>query len=109
MTHVFECSVCGRHTFYEKKHCHACGNDEFGERDPGTGELLSVTRVHVTPDGVREPNSLGLVRFENGANLIAQLGGDLAVGDTVTLDADCQLRQDQTGIHTGPRVVAVKE
>lgn len=105
MTRVLECANCGRRTFYEKQRCLDCESDQFDERDPGTGELVSITRVYVTPDGVREPNRLGLARFKHGANLIAQFDGDLSVGDAVSLSVDSELRDVEGDVHIGPRLV----
>lgn len=106
MTELLECTNCGCRTFYEKRCCLECGNDSWTEREPGTGELLAITTVHVSPDGVPEPNRLGLARFEGGANLVAQLGSDLTVGDTIELDDENMLRDSGTGIRTGPRLIS---
>lgn len=106
MTVAFECVECGRRTFYAKRRCLDCGSAASQEVDPGTGELLAVTSVHVTPDGVREPNDLGLAAFPNGANVIAQLDEDLAVGDRVRLAGDHELRRGTDGALRGGRLVA---
>lgn len=105
MTHVLECDSCGRRTFYETQRCPDCESDQFVEREPGIGELIAITQVHVTPDGVREPNALGLARFDHGANLIAQLDGDLSVGDATSLSTDNDLRAVGDGVRTGLRLV----
>ncbi|QLG63854.1 Zn-ribbon domain-containing OB-fold protein [Halorarum salinum] len=106
MTVAFECDDCGRRTFYAKRRCPDCGGDAWGEVDPGTGELLATTTVHVTPDGVREPNDIGLAAFPGGANVVAQLGADLAVGDAVRLAGDHELRRGEDGALRGGRLVA---
>lgn len=105
MSGVFECENCGERTFYRKDRCPSCGDDRYTERDPGVGEVVSVTRVHVTPPGVREPNDLGLVTFGDGDGFIVQLEGDLDVGDDVRLAADRPLREDDDGTITGLRAV----
>lgn len=106
MTRVLECEACGRRTFYEKRRCLDCGNGAFAETTPSTGELMAVTTVHVTPEGVREPNELGLAAFPGDANVIAQLDDELAVGDAVDLDGDYELRRGGDGALHGARLVA---
>lgn len=108
MTDVFECGDCGHQTFYDKRRCPECGHDDFTRVPAGEGELLAVTVVHVTPEGVRTPNTLGLARFAGGANIVAQLEGDLEVGETVTLVGDRDLRKTDDGIITGPRIASVE-
>lgn len=108
MSRALECSACGRRSFYDKRRCLDCGSDTFEEVDPGTGELLAVTTVEVTPDGVREPNVLGIAAFDGDANVVAQLDDPAAVdvGDSVRLDGDHDLRQAEDGPIVGPRLVA---
>lgn len=108
MTDVFECGNCGHRTFYDKRRCLECGSEDFSREPAGQGELLAVTVVHVTPEGVREPNPLGLAKFSGGANLIAQLDDDLAVGDAVTLVGGRDLRETDDGVITGPRLASVE-
>lgn len=105
MSDVFECSTCGNRTFYRKDRCPDCGDNRFKKWDPGIGEVVSLTRVHVTPPGVREPNTLGLVEFDGGANIIVQLEGELEVGDEVRLADDRVLRADGDDTITGLRAV----
>lgn len=109
MTDAFQCVDCGWRTFYEKERCLECGGDEFEPWRPGEGELLSVTTIRVTPDGVREPNRLGLAVFEGGASVVAQLDGDLAVGDAVVLSGDRQLSERRGSVLTGPQFVPAGE
>lgn len=108
MTELFECRDCGRRTYYEKHRCPECGGAAFDRVPSGTGELLSVTTVHVTPKGVREPNALGLAAFPGGANVIAQLDEVLSVGDDVRLIGDQELRTVEDGPLRGVRIAAVE-
>ena len=108
MTELLECRDCGRRTYYEKRRCPDCGGAAFDGVAAGTGELLSVTTVHVTPDGVREPNALGLASFPGGANVIAQLDGELSIGDAVRLAGERELRVTDEGPLWGVRIVAVE-
>ncbi|AGB39984.1 Zn-ribbon domain-containing OB-fold protein [Natronococcus occultus] len=86
MNTVLECPDCGRRTFYEKRRCLDCGADDLRSREAGVGTLRAVTAVHVTPDGVSEPNRLGLASFDGDASIIAQLEDGLEPGDRVTLE-----------------------
>lgn len=81
-----------------------CGSRQWDTQEPGTGELLAITTVQVTPKGVREPNQLGLAEFE-GANLIAQIGNDLDVGDGVKIDDGNVLREGDEGTRIGAQFV----
>lgn len=109
MSSLFECDDCGYRTFYTKMHCPDCGSDAFQTRDPGQGTIRSLTDVHVTPSGVREPNTLGLATFPEGTNLIAQIEGDLDIGDVVTVAGTHRLREGDDSDYTGPRLVGMNE
>jgi uncharacterized OB-fold protein len=103
---VDECRHCGRRSFYRKSYCPNCGHEEVSTLDPGDGELLATTTVTVTPNGVREPNRLGIAKFAGGANMIAQLGDEsLSVGDSVRLEEDCVLREGEKGQVRGAQFV----
>lgn len=104
MTDVLECTDCGQRTFYEKRRCLVCAADSFERRDPGVGELLATTTSHVTADGVRNPNRLGLARFDGDTNVIAQLDGDLEPGDAVRLEDGAELRETDAGTLRGGRL-----
>ncbi|MFO8114778.1 MAG: OB-fold domain-containing protein [Halorubrum sp.] len=108
MTELLECRDCGRRTYYEKHRCPECDGSAFDGVPAGTGELIAVTTVHVTPDGVREPNALGLASFPGGASVIAQLDGELSVGDAVRLVGDRELRVTEDGPLRGVRIAAAE-
>ena len=103
---VDECRRCGWRSFYRDTYCPDCGHNEVLTLNPGNGELLATTTVHVTPDGVREPNRLGIAVFAGGANAVAQLGDEsLSVGDSVRLEEECVLREGKTGQIRGAQFV----
>ncbi|WP_144797299.1 Zn-ribbon domain-containing OB-fold protein [Halorubrum depositum] len=108
MTDLLECRDCGHRTYYEKHRCLECGGAEFDAVPAGNGELLSVTTVHVTPEGVREPNALGLAAFPGGANVVAQLDEELSIGDEVRLVGDRELRVTEDGPLWGVRIAAAE-
>lgn len=108
MTELLECQDCGARTYYEKHRCPECGGAAFDRVPAGNGELLSVTTVHVTPEGVREPNALGLAAFPGGANVVAQLDEELSVGDEVRLVGDRELRTVEDGPLRGVRIAAAE-
>ena len=105
MIYVLECKACGQRSFYDKSRCLDCGNDEFLCENPGTGQVISVSTVHVTPEGVREPNRLGLASFPGDANIIAQIGDSVSSGDDVVLKGGHELRDGRDGIVQGARLL----
>lgn len=108
MTECVECVECGRRSFYEKHRCLRCSGTEHTAVAAEDGELLAVTTVNVTPEGVREPNRLGLASFPGGAKVVAQVEGELSVGDAVSLTGDRDLRVVEDGVLHGSRLVAVE-
>jgi len=108
VTDLIECRGCGRRTHYEKHRCPECGGTAFDGVPAETGELLSVTTVHVTPGGVRKPNALGLASFPGGANVIAQLDEELSIGDEVRLVGDRELRVVEGEPLRGVRIAAAE-
>ena len=109
MMRVLECKACGQRSFYDKSQCLDCGNDEFLCENPGTGQVISVSTVHVTPEGVREPNRLGLASFPGDANIIAQIGDSVSSGDDVVLKGEYKLRHGKDGIIQGARLLPADE
>jgi uncharacterized OB-fold protein len=97
------CETCDETWAYDRVRCPNCGGEQVRETHLGEGELVAVTVSRVTPPGVREPNHLGVARFEDGVQITAQLACEpLAVGDSVVLAGDYELR-DET---RGPRLEA---
>lgn len=108
MTDAFACSDCGWCTFYERERCPDCGCGSFETVDPGVGELLAVTHVHVTPSGVRRRNPLGLARFSGDVDVVAQLDDDLEPGERVRLEDGFALRETDGRALAGSRLVAAE-
>ncbi|MFB6271228.1 MAG: Zn-ribbon domain-containing OB-fold protein [Halobacterium sp.] len=98
------CETCGETWAYDRARCQVCGGEQFRETPLGEGELVAVTVSRVTPSGVREPNHLGVARFEGGVKVTAQLADEaLSAGDSVVLAGDYALRGDERG----PRLESV--
>lgn len=92
------CETCGETWAYDRVRCPNCGGEQFTERALGAGELVATTVSRVTPSGVREPNHLGVARFEDGVQVTAQLADEtLSVGDSVVLAGDYELRGETRG------------
>ena len=92
------CETCDETWAYDRVRCRNCGGEQFTETDLDEGELLAVTVSRVTPPGVREPNHLGIARFEDGVQVTAQLADEgLSVGDSVVLAGDYDLRGETRG------------
>lgn len=92
------CDDCGETWAYDRIRCPRCGRESFHEVALGEGELVATTVSRVTPPGVREPNPLGVARFDDGVQVTAQLvDADLSVGDAVVLVGDYELREGTRG------------
>lgn len=107
---AFRCESCDRRWYYTRPFCPDCGSEAVTTYSLGTGELLATTTVRVTPEDVREPNELGLVRFDSGVQAIAQLGDPaLSVGDDVAFAGEHVLRGEGAEAVRGPRLVATDD
>lgn len=91
---AYRCSECDHRWYYTRGGCPACGHDAADTYRLGEGELVTVTSVEVTPPGVRSPNRLGVARFD-GVQLLAQIAGPAAVGDTVRFAGEYRLREEE--------------
>ena len=105
--HAMVCQSCDARWYYSRRRCPACHSTAFASYPLGTGELLAITTVHVTPSGVRSPNRLGLVRFDDGVSLIAQLTGSPAVGDRVAFEDLVVLRDGEDPV-VGPQLTTTE-
>jgi len=76
------CGNCGTVQYPPREACHRCLSDKLRWREqPGLGELLATTTVHVSQDlffRERVPWSLGLVRLDAGPTVVAHLHGGCA-------------------------------
>lgn len=107
---AFRCESCDGRWYYTRPFCPDCGSEDVTTYSLDTGVLLAKTTVHVTPDDVREPNELGLVRFDSGVQVIAQLGdATLSVGDGVAFEGEHVLRGGSEEPVVGPRLVAADD
>lgn len=103
---AFHCRRCEHRWYYTKPVCPECNSDTIAPYTLDTGRVESTTTVYATPVGVRSPNRLALVRFED-VGVIAQIADDsapLAQGDRVELVGEYTLREGDTGTVTGPRL-----
>jgi uncharacterized OB-fold protein len=91
---AFVCDDCGRRWYYTRGRCPDCQSDSVSTYQLTEGELIARTDIAVTPDDVRSPNPVGLVRFDD-VQLIAQLADDsVSVGDRVAFAGAHRLRAD---------------
>lgn len=101
---AFRCADCGRRWYYHRRRCPDCSGTDATTYELGTGELVAVTSVEMTPPDVRSPNRLGLARFD-GVRLIAQLADEtLSPGDIVAFAGAHRLRDGQEELR--PRLTA---
>jgi uncharacterized OB-fold protein len=104
---AFRCADCGRRWYYQRRRCPDCSGTDATTYGLGTGELVAVTRVEMTPPDVRSPNRLGLASFD-GVRLIAQLADEaLSPGDAVAFAGANRLRDGDEALR--PRLDAVDE
>ncbi|WP_121743306.1 Zn-ribbon domain-containing OB-fold protein [Natronorubrum halophilum] len=101
--HAFVCESCGNRWYYTRDRCAECRSTAIDSYQLQQGEVVAATTVHATPPGVRSPNRLGLVQFEHGVTLIAQLRDDSAAGDTVRFGSISILRDGDQPV-SGPRL-----
>lgn len=105
---AFRCENCDHSWYYTNPHCPNCSGENIATYSLNTGELLSSTTVYTTPDDVRTPNRLGLVRFDDEVQLIAQIeGNDCEIGEIVKFAGEHVLRGDSESVVYGPRLVPV--
>jgi uncharacterized OB-fold protein len=76
---VQRCTACGRHQFYPRRHCAACGvlDVEWTEAT-GTGRLHTFTVVHRTPNaefGARTPYVFAIVELDEGPRMTTSIVG----------------------------------
>ena len=82
------CNACQRHQFPPSGICRHCSATDLAMApSAGLGELYSVTTVHMTfTPNMATPYSVGIVKLDEGAQLIARLSGtDLHIGQRVRL------------------------
>ena len=72
---AYRCEQCGKLTHPKRLVCDGCGGRAFAET-PLEGEvtLLTYTRVHNLPAGIKKPYlDFGIVEFANGVRVTGQL------------------------------------
>ena len=73
-----KCSACGELMFPPRAGCIKCSSDKLTEEKmPNSGQILTWTTIHVSPDGFEAPYTVALVRLENGVVVPGQIVGDL--------------------------------
>jgi uncharacterized OB-fold protein len=108
---AYRCPECKHQWYYTKPICLECGSDVIETCDLDVGTVASVTVVHATPEGVRSPNQLALAHFD-GVGVLAQVADsvdELAAGDGVRFAGDHVLRETDSDVVTGPRLMATRQ
>ncbi len=81
-----KCITCGNISVYPNFHCSKCSNASFEKiKLSGKGKLITYTILYVVPSRFKEniPLIIGLVEFEEGGRISAQLDvsqNELSVG-----------------------------
>lgn len=82
-----ECEDCGWITAFPRGACDHCGGRALGVTElPTTGEVYSVTRVHVAPEGFEGGYGLALVDL-GAARVLGRVEGEVDIGDPVRFTA----------------------
>ncbi|XVH31610.1 Zn-ribbon domain-containing OB-fold protein [Haloferacaceae archaeon DSL9] len=105
----YRCLDCDARWYYTRPRCPDCGADATETYCLGVGTVLAKTTTHVTPADVRSPNHLGLVAFDDGVRLVAQLDEGVSVNDRVAFAGDHILREADRRPVRGPRLVSETE
>jgi uncharacterized OB-fold protein len=86
-----KCKKCGSIHFPGRLICSKCGAREFETiRLSGKGELISYTVIRVAPTGFGDitPYAIGMVKLEEGINVMGQIADcdpdNLKIGDRLT-------------------------
>ncbi|MDY6764598.1 MAG: zinc ribbon domain-containing protein [Halobacteria archaeon] len=78
-----ECVECGHVTGAPKAACAHCGSRELETVElPEEGEVYSVTRIEVVPEGFEEGYDVGIIQLGD-ARLTARLEKSADIGDEV--------------------------
>ena len=89
------CGGCGKAIMYPRHRCPFCQSDDLSwEPSAGEGTLHSFTVVRaVPPRGFEDevPYALGIVKLDEGAQLLARLAPD-AAGDWDAYECDARVR-----------------
>lgn len=79
------CKACKTHMMYPRHRCINCGSDDLGWTvSKGKGKLHTFTVVRAVPPAGFEselPYALGVVKLEEGVQLMARLVPDAKTGD----------------------------
>jgi hypothetical protein len=81
--------------------CPECGEPQSKTVDLAdeAATVVTWTTSYATPPGVREPNTLAIVEFENyDVRLLGQVDGDVEIGDRVEPTYTEELRDPEAGI-----------
>ncbi len=103
---AFRCESCSSRWYYSRARCLECGSSAIETYQLDSGRVVATTTVHATPPGVRTPNRLGLVRFDDEVSLIAQLQDtEISVGESIGFGEIVALRSGDSA-STGPRLTS---
>jgi uncharacterized OB-fold protein len=80
------CVKCSALFFPGRRLCMACSSQTEDFKFKGAGTVESYTTVHVAPAGFKGPYDVGIVKLDEGPNVVAQLVGDgAAIGKRVAV------------------------
>lgn len=93
---IQRCNACGKLMLYPRYRCIDCHSDDLGWVEAsGKGKLHSFTVVRaIPPTGFEDelPYGLGIVKLEEGVQLMGRLVPDAKTGDWSTYACDVEVR-----------------
>lgn len=90
------CNACKSKMLYPRHRCISCHSDDLGWTEAsGKGKLHTYTIVRaIPPTGFEDelPYGLGIVKLEEGVQLLGRLAPDSSSGDWATYACDAEVR-----------------
>lgn len=105
---IQSCSACGTKLMYPRHRCTSCQSDQLKYvASPGLGKLHSYTVVRaVPPRGFEDdvPYALGVVKLDEGVQLLGRLRPSKEAGDWDGYECDQRVRFSSVGEDEGEDV-----
>jgi len=100
-----KCRGCGKVFYPPRKVCRICRSKNLSEEKlPERGKIISFTVIRTSPKGFErfEPYAVGLIRLENGVQIISQIADCNPSEVKVGMDVEATFRRikedEQTGL-----------
>jgi uncharacterized OB-fold protein len=71
------CERCSKISFPESSMCAECGGVLSELKLSGSGNIVSWSTIHVSPEGFEPPYTVAIVELDEGLRICGQLVGDM--------------------------------